>query len=75
MILIMIQQIVAFALHNVCLYPEYLKPLREEAANPKRHTDGSIDYDQMPLMDSFLKETARLNPTTICRLQLPQNWI
>ena len=36
----------------------------------KRNKDEVMDYDQMPLMDSFLKETARIDPTTIRESQL-----
>ena len=61
-----IQQITSFALYNLCKHPEYLGPLREEAAAAKRNKDQPFDHNQMYLMDSFLRETGRLNPTTIC---------
>lgn len=58
-------KILGFALHFLAEYPEYMEPLREEAVAAKNDKTAAIDYDQMQLMDSFLKETARLNPTLI----------
>lgn len=52
-------------MYNLCKHPEYLQPLREEI----ERSGGVIlnhQNDEMPLMDSFLKETARMNPVTIC---------
>jgi len=50
-------------IYNLCRHPEYLKPLREEI------TEAGIvsDYQnkEVPLLDSFLKETARMNPIGI----------
>ncbi|RYP59192.1 hypothetical protein DL769_008649 [Monosporascus sp. CRB-8-3] len=51
---------ITFAIHDICLYPEYVAPLREELKN---------DYDAfertgkgLGLLDSFIKESARLTP-------------
>ncbi|KAL9581727.1 MAG: hypothetical protein Q9203_005780 [Teloschistes exilis] len=49
------------AVHSLCLHPEYLEPLREEA-QAAASTDFAQDGDEMPLLDSFLRESARLNP-------------
>ena len=49
-------------LYYLCQHPEYLQPLREEAIAVKRNKQDVVDYDQMRLMDSFIKETSRLNP-------------
>lgn len=57
-------QLVAFALYNLCKLPEYLEPLREEI-KATEHL-GSKKWDHMHLMDSFLKETARLQPSLAC---------
>ena len=35
-------------------------------------SDAQGNYDNLPLMDSFLKETARLNPTVIRELNNQQ---
>lgn len=49
------------AIHSLCQYPEYLEPLRQEAqvASTNNFTN---EAEGMPLMDSFLRESARLNP-------------
>ena len=58
-------QLITFAIYNLCRHPEYLQPLREENSRL-----GGLQLNHqnnaMPLLDSFLKETARLNPVTIC---------
>ena len=58
-------QLMGLALYHLCQHPEYLEPLREEARTVKRNKKEAIDYDQMHLMDSFIKETSRLNPIMI----------
>ncbi|KAI4245507.1 MAG: hypothetical protein LQ352_006558 [Teloschistes flavicans] len=53
--------------HQMPMYPEYLEPLVEEIkTTQQRHPEGTRQYDELHLMDSFLKETARLNPTVVC---------
>ena len=52
---------VTYALYDLCSYKEYLAPLRAEIASPEfeklmQTTQG------MPLLDSFMKESTRLNP-------------
>ncbi|KAL4744749.1 hypothetical protein BDW72DRAFT_199290 [Aspergillus terricola var. indicus] len=51
---------ITFAIHDLCLHPEYTQPLRAEL---------EADYSQflqtgrgLPLLDSFIKESARLTP-------------
>ncbi|KAI4207763.1 MAG: hypothetical protein LQ348_000459 [Seirophora lacunosa] len=53
-------------MYNLCKYPEYIEPLTKEIL-ATRNDSSSRGYEahDMPLMDSFLKETARLNPTII----------
>ncbi|KAL8980437.1 MAG: hypothetical protein Q9205_004478 [Flavoplaca limonia] len=46
-------------------YPEYLEPLRREIEQMANNEVDESNYDNMPLMDSFLKETARVYPTVI----------
>lgn len=57
--------LISFALYNLCNYPEYIEPLVKEIIAMERSSDGQNNYDDLPLMDSFLKETARLNPTVV----------
>lgn len=55
-------QTVCFALHDLCLHPEYVEPIRREI-----ETTGWEAFDKsggkcFPLLDSFMKESARLTP-------------
>ncbi len=63
-------QLITFALYNLSKHPEYLGPLRAEILR-----SGGVllnhQNNELPMLDSFLKETARLNPVTIC--MIPQN--
>lgn len=62
----LLYQVISFALYNLCKHPEYIEPLTNEIiAMEESSKDGQRNYDDLPLMDSFLKETARLNPTMI----------
>ncbi|ESZ95192.1 hypothetical protein SBOR_4423 [Sclerotinia borealis F-4128] len=54
--------LLSFALMNLCKYPEYLEPLREEIMRLEHEPENEAKYDSMILMDSFLKETSRLQP-------------
>ena len=55
-------QIIVFALYNLCKHQEYLERLRDEVSKmTEDEICGSRDHDT-PLLDSFLKETARLCP-------------
>lgn len=49
-----------YAVHDLCLHPEYIVPLREElkAQYPEFERTGK----GLPLLDSFMKESARLTP-------------
>ena len=50
-----------YGIYDLCEHPEYLEPLRKELG---RHGDQWPRYvDDLPLLDSFLKESARLNPS------------
>jgi len=54
-----------FALYRLAKHPEYIQPLRGEIASllSLDPVSGNTKKD-MPLLDSFLKETARLHPLT-----------
>ena len=62
-------QTLANALYNLCIYPEYLYPLREEARTNQMQ-GYQHDVDSMPLLDSFLKETARMDPVDSSMLSM-----
>jgi cytochrome P450 len=54
------RQTITFAIHDLCLHPEYVEPLREELR------EGYSQFERtslgLPLLDSFIKESARLTP-------------
>ncbi|KAM0129464.1 hypothetical protein ACHAO1_008478 [Botrytis cinerea] len=56
--------LLTFAMYNLCKHPEYLEPLRQEVL-----ASGGVQFNHqnhnLPLLDSFLKETGRMNPVTI----------
>lgn len=58
------KQLIAFAFYRLCLHPEYIEPLRQEAESFAGNA-YSTHNEEMPLLDSFLKEVARLHPITI----------
>ncbi|KAM7184927.1 Ent-kaurene oxidase [Rhypophila sp. PSN 637] len=51
---------ITFAIHDLCLHPEYLEPIRHELLA------GYADFEKtglgLPLLDSFIKESARITP-------------
>lgn len=51
-----------FALFDLCLHPEYLAPLRKEIEDTTWKKFEESGGQLFPLMDSFIKESARLNP-------------
>ncbi|KAM0794867.1 cytochrome P450 [Usnea florida] len=58
--------IVASSLYTLCKYPEYLRPLQEEISRVVEDDAISSSRNQdTPLLDSFIKETARLHPLQI----------
>ncbi|KAI1172625.1 cytochrome P450 [Nemania sp. FL0916] len=51
---------ITFAIEDLCLHPEYVKPLREEAE--LLYGEFERTGKGLPLLDSFIKESARLTP-------------
>ncbi|EUC33179.1 hypothetical protein COCCADRAFT_96747 [Bipolaris zeicola 26-R-13] len=51
---------VTFAIHDLCLHPEYVAPLRAECQ--AQYADFERKGTGLPLLDSFIKESARLTP-------------
>ncbi|RYP56149.1 hypothetical protein DL771_012094 [Monosporascus sp. 5C6A] len=56
------EQTACFALFDLCLHPEYLEPLRQEIQNTTWEEFEKSGGQLFPLMDSFMKESARLTP-------------
>ena len=62
-------QAIIHALLDLVSNPEYLEPLREEVEEvTKREGWTKTALDQMCKIDSFLKESQRLNPSGVCEL-------
>ncbi len=49
-----------FAIHDLCLHPEYVEPLRNELKS--QYHDFAASGRGLPLLDSFIKESTRLTP-------------
>jgi len=56
----------AFAIQDLCLHPEYVPALREEIST--QHSRFAQTAQGLPLLDSFIKESARLTPIESCML-------
>lgn len=54
---------VVYALEDICSHPEYIEPLREEIRQHADSDGSNANLEDMPLIDSFLKESARLRPS------------
>lgn len=59
-----VPMIAQFCIYNLCKHPESNEQLRAEAEECKDMAFGSLN-EEMPYLDSFLKETARLSPGPI----------
>ncbi|QSZ34439.1 hypothetical protein DSL72_006031 [Monilinia vaccinii-corymbosi] len=59
-----VPMVAQFCIHSLCTHPEYHKRLRAEALQ-YRDASFSATNQEMPLLDSFIKETARLTPGII----------
>lgn len=51
----------SYALYDLCLYKEYLSPLRDEL-NSEEFKSFMHTTQGLPLLDSFIKESTRFNP-------------
>jgi hypothetical protein len=59
-----VPMIAQFVLYRLCKHPEYIDTLRTEAQKMGDAPFGSRN-EEMPYMDSFIKETSRLSPGPI----------
>ncbi|GAB1318482.1 Cytochrome P450 monooxygenase AtmP [Madurella fahalii] len=51
-----------FAIHDLCLRPEYIEPLRKEIESTGWEAFEKSGGKCFPLLDSFMKESARVTP-------------
>ncbi|KAF2498144.1 cytochrome P450 [Lophium mytilinum] len=56
-----VPMIAQFVIHRLCVHPEYREKLRAEATESADVSFGMKNED-MPYLDSFIKETSRLSP-------------
>lgn len=58
----------AHAIFDICAAPEYFEPLREELIDALREDEGwgKTTVNKLPKMDSFLRESQRLSPPSLC---------
>lgn len=56
-----------FSIYRLCEHPEYTKPLLDEAEAMLK-LPATDHYKHLPLMESFLRETARHDPLDSCTL-------
>ncbi|OTA90309.1 hypothetical protein M434DRAFT_390630, partial [Hypoxylon sp. CO27-5] len=54
---------ITFAIHDLSLHPEYVEPLRNEVSTYYEAFERA--GDGLPLLDSFIKESARLTPVEL----------
>lgn len=52
-----------YALDDLCEHGDYIEPLRAGFQRHSEQGESTIDFDQLTLLDSFLKESARLHPS------------
>ncbi|EDO00298.1 hypothetical protein SS1G_14168 [Sclerotinia sclerotiorum 1980 UF-70] len=60
--------VLTFTIYNLCLHPEYIEPLTEEIRTMLSFPEEK-QYKNMPLMESFLRESARMNPLDALSIQ------
>ncbi|RAL59086.1 hypothetical protein DID88_003566 [Monilinia fructigena] len=60
--------VLTFTIYNLCLHPEYIEPLTEEIRTMLSFPEDK-QYKNMPLMESFLRESARMNPLDALSIQ------
>ncbi|KAL8962324.1 MAG: hypothetical protein Q9193_001245 [Seirophora villosa] len=58
-----------YAMEALCQHAEYVEPLREEIQQHLGKGESALNFDEMPLLDSFLKEAARLYPSDSISVQ------
>ena len=69
-------QTVTHSLYNLATYPEYVQPLREEIEAVIQEQGWSkASVTKMTKLDSFVKETMRLSPTTACTYLICHHFI
>ena len=63
-----LEQSFVYTLYDLCEHPEYIDRLRKGLAQTEGEWWNSLD--SLPFLDSFLRESARLNPSDSSRYLL-----
>ncbi|KAJ5702276.1 cytochrome P450 [Penicillium malachiteum] len=58
-----------YAIIDLCLHPEYVDPLRNEINQASTGDQLGPKFDQMPLLNGFLRESSRLNSMDALTIQ------
>lgn len=57
----------AYILHDLCDHPQYMDSIREEISSTYENCDAlstnTETFQNLPLLDAFIKESCRLNPS------------
>ena len=63
-------------IHDLCARPEHIEPLREELVQALKQDSGwnKATTARLATMDSFLKESQRLNPPSLRMITTPYCW-
>lgn len=59
-VVLILSQTITFTIHDLCIHPEYVEPLRRELGI--QYSEFEFTAQGLPLLDSFIKESARLTP-------------
>lgn len=65
------------ALYDLCAMPEYIEPLRSEAEAALKESKGDWQFStikRLQRMDSFLKESQRVNQSTFRKSIISSNF-
>lgn len=60
---------ITYAVYDLCLHPEYIEALRDEIESSE-YIEFSNTAQGLPLLDSFIKESARLTPVEASKSQI-----
>ena len=62
---------IVYALYDLCDNPHYIEALRDEINLHSKETKTSDPYENMILLENFLKESARFSPSDSSKPLLP----
>ena len=69
--ILLVYQTIVYVIHDLCLHPEYIEPIRRELE--KSYEEFEHTGYGLPLLDSFIKESARLTPVESSEIVQPHH--